>query len=224
MSTAAPSPYDLEGVATPDALPRPLSDARRARTAFASLVSLVLSPPLLAVLALIALGTRLATPRSWAWIALTLALVVLAPALYVALLVSRGEVSDFDLSQRSQRTKPFLVALAALALACGALALGGAPALLRAVALAGLLLTAVMVLVTLRWKISLHAACAAASVVVLGAAVTLDAAALALLWLALVPLTAWSRVHLGRHSRAQVLAGAALGTAIPATLLAGWLA
>lgn len=205
------------------ALPSPMM-ARRPVEAFAHAVSVLFSPPLLAVLALVALGWRIGPRASAGWIALYLGLVVLLPAIYVAHLVARGEVSDFDLSRRSQRTRPFLATILAMALALVLLALGAAPAILQAVALAGLILCSVMLLVTLRWKISLHACCAASSAVLIGAAAALGLGAFALLWLALVPITAWSRVLLGRHDRAQVLAGAALGTAVPVLVLWGWLA
>ena len=49
---------------------------------------------------------------------------------YVAHLVARGEVSDFDLSRRSQRTRPFLATILAMALAALELA---SPTMVRSV-------------------------------------------------------------------------------------------
>ena len=91
-----------------------------------------------------------------------------------------------------------------------ALELGRAPALLRALVAANLLLTALVFPITLRWKISMH--CAAN-----GAAVALWLfliGPLAAAGLLAVLLVAWSRVHLRRHTPAQALAGAMLGAVV----------
>jgi membrane-associated phospholipid phosphatase len=94
---------------------------------------------------------------------------------------------------------------------CGllVLAVGGAPAELTWYFGCMLASVAVLAAITATWKISIH--CAVAS-----GAVTL----LALLygpWMTpaylLVAATAWSRVELGDHTRAQVVAGTILGAA-----------
>jgi membrane-associated phospholipid phosphatase len=62
--------------------------------------------------------------------------------------------------------------------------------------------------VSVRWKISVHGALAGAGLARLGACG-------GALWpWALLPLLGWSRVRLGRHTVAQVIAGAAWGVAL----------
>ena len=82
---------------------------------------------------------------------------------------------------------------------------------------AGAAITTVLLVVTLRWKISLHTAITAAFVVL-----AVVAAGPGALWLAaLVPLVAWSRLHLGRHDLPQTIAGTFVGGGM--TVLAFWL-
>jgi membrane-associated phospholipid phosphatase len=69
--------------------------------------------------------------------------------------------------------------------------------------------------ITLWWKISVHAAIAA------GAATALPLVfgqALLAAW-PLVAVIAWSRIQVGDHTPAQVLAGVALGIVVTATIL-----
>ena len=96
------------------------------------------------------------------------------------------------------------------------LVLGGAPLQMVAVT-GGLWLQMVIVFViTLRWKISMHSAAAAG----VGALVwSLVGTMLPLL--VGVPIIAWSRVRLRRHTVAQTVAGAALGLTVFLTAL--WL-
>ena len=75
---------------------------------------------------------------------------------------------------------------------------------------------AVATLVTLFWKVSLHAAVAGGTIAVLWR--VFGPAALALT--PLVGLLAWARVAVGAHSPSQVVAGIGLGTTIAALVFA----
>jgi membrane-associated phospholipid phosphatase len=68
--------------------------------------------------------------------------------------------------------------------------------------------------ITLGWKISVHAAIAAGAATVL--MLVLGPALLAA-W-PLVGVIAWSRVQVGDHTAGQVIAGVALGIAVNATI------
>lgn len=170
-------------------------------------VSIVLSPPGLTT-AMIALAAA-ASPgaNAWFWAAIMLTLTVLGPIGYLLWLYRQGLVSDLDLQRREERTRPLMFTLAALALSAAILGFNPAPILLRSLAAAHLIQTTAVLAITLRWKISLHVAASAASVALL-LYVTGPQAAPAL---AAIPLVAWSRIRLGRHTPAQTLAGAALG-------------
>ncbi|MEO8083694.1 MAG: hypothetical protein ABI780_07730 [Ardenticatenales bacterium] len=179
-------------------------------------LSRVASPPLVAIAALGQLaisGGGGGNGIGPGWLAAFAVPAVLAPALAVAALVRAGRVVDFDLSDRRQRHRPFALAVACAAVTALALARLSAPPALVQFGTAWTALLGALSLVTLRWKISLHAAA-------VGAAAGMDLAYGArhvVLWTALVLSVAIARIVLGRHSPRQVLAGAALG------LAAGWL-
>jgi membrane-associated phospholipid phosphatase len=181
-----------------------------ARERWARWVSDLFCPPILAAVGILMVAHSLATPVAWRWAAFYLACTVLVPTLYILWLLNRGQVTDFHLGVREQRFKPNLAILAAVTIAWGTMLFGAAPRLLLALATIGILQMVLITLVTLRWKISGHAA-GAGSFFVLGW--MLWGAAVAPL-APLVPLVMWARVQLHRHSLLQTVAGAFLGSTL----------
>jgi membrane-associated phospholipid phosphatase len=96
----------------------------------------------------------------------------------------------------------------------------GAPTLLVATVTAMLVALAVTVPVTLRWKISFHAAVSAGTVVVF--AHVLPAWPAAIAGAAVVALVCWARVRLTHHTWPQVIVGAVVGTAATWATLAAF--
>lgn len=150
----------------------------------------------------------------------TLFFLSIGPFAYILLGVRLGKLSDVDVSRRSERVGPFIFGLFSVCTGWFALTLAHGPALLITV----LLLTAIsglmMMIITLWWKISLHAsslACAATILTVLYGAIMLPTFVLLLL-------VSWSRVVLRRHTPAQVVAGSVLGIALSVIILRlrGW--
>jgi membrane-associated phospholipid phosphatase len=182
----------------------------------ANAVSTVLSPPVLAaaMIAIAAAASRLVVAWIWAGVALTLCL--LAPLGYLLWLFRRGIVSDLDVQHREERARPLVFTLAAMLTAVVILRLASAPPALLAVTGAQFAQTALVLIITLRWKISVHgaavAACIALLIYVLG-----RQASPALLAL---PLVGWSRVRLHRHTPAQTIAGVVLGALVTGATLA----
>ncbi|MGW4644787.1 hypothetical protein ACWEN6_40215 [Sphaerisporangium sp. NPDC004334] len=140
------------------------------------------------------------------------------PASVIALGVRAGRLDSRHIVDRSRRTVPLLVAVGAVLATLVLLAVLGAPRLLVATVAAMLAGLAVTVPVTLRWKISFHAAVSAGTVLVLArvlpAAPTLAAGA------AVVAVVCWARVRLAHHTVPQVAAGALAGAASSAAVLA----
>ncbi|MER7132634.1 hypothetical protein [Streptosporangium saharense] len=134
--------------------------------------------------------------------------------------VRSGRLDSHHLVDRASRTKPLLVAVCAVLAALVLLVVLRAPTLLVATVTAMLAALAVTVPVTLRWKISFHAAVSAGSVVVLSrvlpAVPTLAAGTL------VVAVVCWARVRLGHHSPAQVGAGALVGLGTAWTTLSAF--
>lgn len=173
----------------------------------ARMISNFLSPPLIALASIIITAQASESESALLWIFVYVALLVLPPTLYILWLVHRGEVSDFHLNIREERTQPLLLILANTALVSLAMYLAGSPRLMLIAAAAAIIQLIIVLVITLRWKISGH--CTA------GAGLSVLAVALygeiLLPLLLIVPVIAWSRIRLGRHTFAQTIAGSALG-------------
>lgn len=168
------------------------------------------SPPLLAT-AIILLGAQASADQSaWLWAAFYILCVILLPAGYVIWLVQQEKVTDFDLLLREQRLHPLLVAVISAFLAWLVLWFGSAPRLLLLLTGSAWIHLALLLVITLRWKISAHCATAAAFVTFILALFGTIATPL----IVVLPLIAWSRLRLRRHDLAQTIAGTFLGSAI----------
>jgi membrane-associated phospholipid phosphatase len=154
------------------------------------------------------LAANTASPEAWRWAGLYVFLAVFIPLLFVIQLVQRGEITDVDVQLREERMRPFAFTITAAGSACLLLTVGRAPLPLLVLAGTSWLLTVLLLSFTLCWKISVHVAVAAE------AAILIWGMSGSPLPLFIVPVIAWSRVRLGRHTSAQVIAGALLGASI----------
>jgi membrane-associated phospholipid phosphatase len=186
------------------------------RLRLARLVSERLSPPpIIVVLALVVAWASSPTPAMavlWGGIAAVFASVL--PYAIILRGVRRGRLSHKNLNLRAERIRLGIVALASIGIGLGLLVAFDAPA-----EMVGLLVSIGVGIVcgwviTLWWKISVHAAIAAGAATVL---LVVFGPALLLAW-PLVALIAWARVEVGDHTPAQVLAGVALGIVVNATV------
>ncbi|GAA1256154.1 hypothetical protein GCM10009677_02850 [Sphaerisporangium rubeum] len=154
--------------------------------------------------------------RGAAWGLVASALCGGVPAAVIAAGVRSGRLDSHHIVDRSLRTRPLLVAVAAVLAALALLSVLGAPTLLLATVGAMLAGLAVTVPVTLWWKISFHAAVTAGTVVVFSHVLpptpTLAAGTL------ITAAVCWSRIRVTHHTLPQVLAGVAAG-ATPAWLV-----
>jgi len=176
----------------------------------ARLISNVFSPPVIWGVLVFPVSFHFAeTPQQALTWALTYSvLVCLLPALFIALLVRRGRITDIHMRVRQQRIWPFLFALTCALLAWAALNMMKAPTMVPMLALATLIQLGVMLLVTLVWQISVHAMSITGAVVFTAA---LFGPAAGLLLSPLIPVVGASRVLLQRHTISQVVAGGAVG-------------
>ncbi|MFA9407590.1 MAG: hypothetical protein ACERKJ_01990 [Candidatus Dadabacteria bacterium] len=182
---------------------------------WARIVSGVLSPLSIAIAAVAVAGYAINDESALSWIALYIALSILPPTLYIMYLVRKGIVTDFHLNVRKERTKPFLIMTANTAVVFLVMLLLGAPKLILIVIATAVLQLFFMLLITLRWKISGHCT-AVAGLVVLALALFGENLLPSTL---LLPLVAWSRIRLKRHTPAQTVAGSFIGAVIVSTLL-----
>ncbi len=176
-------------------------------TYFAWLISNALCPPVVGLLTLLLIGGVVSSSAGWSWVAIYVATSLILPTLYILMLVRLGKVSDFHLPIQSERILPLcFTALVTTITALAAWRLN-APELIQLIGYVTVVQTILILLITLRWKISLHCL-AAAELATIGLYI-LGLPALALC--AAVPVIGWSRVHLQRHTVAQTIGGTLLG-------------
>ena len=186
------------------------------RLRVARLVGELLSPPpILVVLALVVAwdsSPTLGTAVLWGGIAALSASVL--PYALILRGVRRGRLSDKNISLREQRIRFGVVAITSILLGLAVLAVFDAPAEMVALVASIAVGVACGWMITLWWKISVHAAIAAGAATAL---LLVFGPALLAVW-PLVAVIAWSRVQVGDHTTAQVLAGVALGVVVNATV------
>lgn len=136
----------------------------------------------------------------------------IVPFTYILMRVKSSTITDHHVTDRTQRPAVMIFILTSLVVGLVAQLALDAPqdvVALTTAMLATLLVLAVIT-VAFKWKVSVHAAVAAGSVVML-------AAALGSWWVILLvtlPAVMWSRVRLNDHSDKQVLAGAVIGAVV----------
>ncbi|OLR94078.1 hypothetical protein BJP25_13390 [Actinokineospora bangkokensis] len=129
------------------------------------------------------------------------------PMVFIVRGARRGRWDTHHVRDREHRAVPLLFGLASTLVGVGILVVGGAPRDVLALSLAMVVTLVVCILITRRWKVSLHTAVAGGAV----AMTTLLYGPWALLLLVLLVAVAWSRVVLGDHTAAQVVVGALVG-------------
>lgn len=180
------------------------ADVKRFRIQFARFVSTILSPIAVSIPALFLVALYHQQSSSFFFAAIAVLFVSVGPMLYIAVGVSLGKFSDLDVSVRSQRLGPFIFGITSSLIGFVILQMNNAPKNLQTVLLLAATIGLVLMIVTLWWKISMHAS-------VLSGTVTFLAFLYGMLvWPAflLVILVGWSRVVLKRHTAAQVTMGA----------------
>ena len=173
-------------------------------------ISQIGSPPAMGLLTLVLIAVVWAQPRIWMWGGVYLALGVVLPLLYIVAQVRLGNITDLDVHLKEQRSKPFIVMMVGLTLTWIAMRVGQAPLIMLILVSASLLQMLPIFLITYRWKISVHAATAAAVSVMWMHILGRGAFPLLLV----TPAVAWSRIKLRRHTPAQTLAGILLGSGV----------
>ena len=171
-------------------------------------ISQIGSPPVMGLLGLIFIAASMAVPGVWLWSAIYIVMAMIAPLLFLIWQVRHGHVTDLDVQLREQRKASLLVTIAGFGVSWLLMYLGDAPVLFKAGA--GFVQWLVIFAITLRWKISAHTTSAANVTMLILRVFGLAAAPLVIS----IPLIAWSRVKLRRHTPGQTVAGALLGSAV----------
>ncbi len=186
----------------------------------ARLISGLLNPISTSTLVFWAFVSRASAPTgSWTvWLLLAFIFSTALPLACLFILRRRGEVSALFIPDRRQRTRPLLVGVGSYLLGVVALSFAEAPGLLVALMGCYAASTAAAALISLRWKISLHAVGAWGTLVALCYALGYRALYISPLAFGVV----WARFRLGAHTPAQLIAGGSLGACMTFVLLKLW--
>lgn len=180
----------------------------RAVDEFARTLSTIFNP-FLCVTALFVIVSHVyssTTLRFWELSFAGLFFFAIAPVLCVFYLYLSGRISDFDMSDRSERRRAFLTFVVVDLAAAIVLTISHAPVQLVAITWGYFGATLVIMLITRWWKISTHAFGVTGPFAVMFLLFGLAP----LPYVGVVPLVWWARVYLRAHTLAQVVAGAAL--------------
>ena len=189
--------------------PKPL------RIRFARLVSNILAPVTISIPAVLLVAFYESLASALFYTSVTLFFLSFGPMLYIIIGVRLGKFSDVDVSRRKERIGPFLFGLASVLAGLVTLVLIKAPKNLQTLLIITAVSCIVMLVITLWWKISIHASSLAGTVTFLTAlygVIVLPA-------FLLVVLVSWSRVVLRRHTVAQVVAGALVSITLTSAIL-----
>jgi membrane-associated phospholipid phosphatase len=178
------------------------------RASFARAISDFSSPAVIAIPALAIGAWASHSPGTYRCALVYYCIAVLLPVVYVVWAVRTGRIADFHLSNRRERVAPFVVSLACGLGAWIVLVSMGAPSGFGAFVLAMLCQTLLLFLITLAWQVSVHTA----GVAGLATFACLVVGPGAMPLIGLVPLVAWARLYLGRHTMAQTVVGACVGS------------
>jgi len=172
-------------------------------TRIASITTHISNPALVAAYTFILLlyTQNVASP---AFVGIVLAFGTFIPLLIIYLLSKRGFVSDLFVTHREERAKPFVGAVASYVVGSLALWLLRAPKIVTALMLCYAVNTVIMMLITRRWKISVHASGIAGPTTVL----IRGLGAWAIIFFAFLVPVGWARLRLRAHTPTQFLAGA----------------
>lgn len=178
----------------------------------AFIVSVIFSPFIAIPATVVATGFRYASDMEelMRWICGGFLFLLLIPSIFLFLQIHSGKATDPHVSVREQRIKPFLVGV--LSSVLGIISLWfldvGRPAI--SFALCYLVNAVAILLITVRWKVSVHASVFSACVVAL--AFSFGSYLLSLFLF--LPVIGWARIHRGKHTPAQVAGGFIISSAI----------
>lgn len=172
----------------------------------ASQISFVINPMLITLATFIPLILKFGGSNRWNIFYVTALFGSVMPLLGVQYLLKKGIISDYFATERTERYVPFLVSIISYLLGTIALVIIQAPAAVTALMATYIVNGIVLVLITTKWKISIHAGGVSSPVTAL---VYLLGSHLIPLFLLFLPV-AWARLELKAHSKMQLTMGALL--------------
>ncbi|MBN2335908.1 hypothetical protein JXL21_10150 [Candidatus Bathyarchaeota archaeon] len=176
----------------------------------ASFVSAVMNAPLITLITFIPLILRYGNGNAGQLFAVTSFFGCFLPLIMVVVMLKRGVISDFYASDRKERSVPFLATITSYVMGAVVLVVLNAPAPITALMASYIVNGLVLLVITFKWKISIHASGVTSPVTAL---VYLLGTRMLPLFMLFLPV-AWARLELKAHSKLQVTAGALLSTVL----------
>lgn len=173
----------------------------------ARIISTVTHPPVISIPAFMILNYFLAGPDSF--LVPTLISIIfgaLIPILTSLFLIKKMH-TDLDITDRTKRTLPLILAISSYLIGFLVLYIVSAPAIVTAFMLIYGSNTLLILLINFYWKISIHAMGIAGPTAAFIYAFGISGAIIGII----IPFVMWSRVKLNKHTFSQVLAGSILG-------------
>lgn len=179
------------------------------RRRIARLVTELLNPPWVgtAVLGAISRQSTSGSGDFLKWWGITALFIIVLPFVFLLRGVRRGRFTDRFVTQASERLKLFVVTGISMLVCLALLLFLSAPRPVIAVTLAIMVGLLVGMVLTLRWKLSIHCGSVAGGVMVL----TIAFGPWALPLVVLVPVVGWARVQITHHTVSQVVLGGMIG-------------
>lgn len=178
------------------------------RKKLATFISAALNAPLIAILTFIPLILSQRPEDPFVLISLTTLFGAILPLSSTYYLVRKGIIPDLYASDRATRTEPFLWAMASYLTGVTVLLYVNAPFVVTALMACYFVNAIVMLIITLYWKISIHAVGISGPVT----ALVFELGAKMLIFFLLMLPVGWARVELKAHNKRQVAAGAILSS------------
>jgi membrane-associated phospholipid phosphatase len=174
----------------------------------ASGVSILLNAPLITLATFIPLILKFGGSFKGELFVITAFFGCVLPLIMVALMLKKGIISDFYATDRNERFIPFILTISSyIAGTISLLAINAPPAITALMAC--YIVNGIVILgITLKWKISIHASGVTSPVTAL---VYLLGTRMLPLFLFFIPV-AWARLELKAHTKFQVTAGALISS------------
>jgi len=176
----------------------------------ANAITAILNAPLISLYTFAYTIAALAPPNSLLIFLITTAFATLLPMAVIFYMFRRGQLGDMYAYERQTRFRPFMGAIACYLLGLITLLAASAPLLVLALMVGYMVNTIIMMLITLRWKISIHASGIAGPATFLVYAFGLQ---FWWMWLLILPV-GWARLKLRAHTPSQVVVGFFLTVAL----------
>ncbi len=174
----------------------------------ASYVSAALNAPLIALLTFVPLIISQNHPDSILLIFITTIFGAILPLSSTYYLVKKGIIPDMYASDRDSRKEPFLWAMASYITGVTVLLYVKAPFVVTALMACYFVNAIVMLFITLKWKISIHAVGVTGPIT----ALVFELGAKMIPFFLLMLPVAWARLELKAHNKLQVAIGAILSS------------